>query len=65
VEVWVGGECGAGGEAGGGGGGCVVERASEVGQGLMAGERGGSLWLWKGLRALVGGGGGGGHVNEA
>jgi len=56
----VGGECGAGGEAGGGGGGCVVERASEVGQGLMAGERGGSLWLWKGLRALVGG-----HVEEA
>ena len=62
MEVWVGGECGAGGEAGGGGG-CVVERASEVGQGLMAGERGGSLWLWKGLRALVGGGGG--HVKEA
>ena len=55
----MGGECGAGGEAGGGGG-CVVERASEVGQGLMAGERGGSLWLWKGLRALVGG-----HVEEA
>lgn len=59
----MGGQCGAGGEAVGSGGGCVVERASEVGQGLVAGERGGSLWMRKGHSALVSGDGG--HGKEA
>jgi hypothetical protein len=45
-EAQVGGERGAGGGIGGGGGGCVVERASEAGAGLMAGEPGNGQRFW-------------------